>query len=43
MFFVNKYAYAIGAAGGTAFLYGAKSFMGDGEACLISLAQAILN
>ena len=26
MFFVNKYTYAIGALGGTAFLYAAKAF-----------------
>jgi hypothetical protein len=42
MFFMNKYAYALGAVGGTAFLYGAKAFVGDGEACLISMAQMIL-
>jgi hypothetical protein len=42
MFFANKYTYASGAIGGSAFLYGAKAFMGDGKACLISMAQMIL-
>jgi hypothetical protein len=42
MFFMIKYAYALGAVGGTAFLYGAKAFTGDGQACLISAAQALL-
>ena len=29
MFFMNKYAYALGAIGGVGFLYAAKSFTGD--------------
>ena len=41
MFFMNKYAYALGAIGGVGFLYAAKSFTGDGQACLISMAQGI--
>jgi hypothetical protein len=43
MFFANKYAYALGAIGGTAFLFGAQKFMGDGSACLITAAQLLLN
>jgi hypothetical protein len=39
MFFMNKYAYALGAVGGTAFLYGAQAFVGDGQACLIDLSH----
>jgi hypothetical protein len=42
MFFANKYTYALGAIGGSAFLYGAKAFVGDGQTCLISTAQTIL-
>jgi hypothetical protein len=42
MFFINKYAYAIGALGGVGFLYAAKAFSGTGEACLTSAAQWIL-
>ena len=41
MFFMNKYAYALGAIGGVGFLYAAKSFTGDGQACLINMAQSI--
>jgi hypothetical protein len=43
MFFMNKYAYALGAIGGTAFLFGAQKFVGDGSACLLSAAQLLLN
>jgi hypothetical protein len=43
MFFMNKYAYALGAIGGTAFLFGAQKFVGDGSSCLLSAAQLLLN
>ena len=42
MFFMNKYAYAVGALGGTAFLYAAKAFTGNGEAALTSMAKVLL-
>lgn len=42
MFFVNKYTYAIGALGGSAFLYAAKAFTGTGEAALTSAASIFL-
>lgn len=42
MFFVNKYTYAIGALGGSAFLYAAKAFTGSGEAALTSAASIFL-
>lgn len=42
MFFVNKYAYALGALGGTGFMYAAKSFVGDGSGCTVDMAKQIL-
>ena len=41
MFFLNKYAYGIGAIAGTAFMYASKSYMGDGQAALIDMAKAL--
>ena len=42
MFFVNKYSYALGALGGTGFMYAAKSFVGDGSGCTVDMAKQIL-
>lgn len=41
MMFLNKYNYAIGAIGGTAFTYAAKSYMGTGEGALIDMARML--
>jgi hypothetical protein len=41
MFFLNKYAYGLGAAGGVGMLWAAKAFMGDGQACLIDMAKVL--
>lgn len=41
MFFLNKYSYAIGVIGGTAFTYAAKSYMGTGEGALIDMARIL--
>lgn len=41
MFFLNKYNYAIGVIGGTAFTYAAKSYMGTGEGALIDMARIL--
>jgi hypothetical protein len=41
MFFLNKYAYGLGAAGGVGMLWAAKAFMGDGQACLVDMAQVL--
>lgn len=42
MFFLNKYAYALGAIGGTGIIYAAKAFVGDGSGALIDLARILL-
>lgn len=42
MFFINKYAYALGAIGGTGFMYAAKSFVGDGTGCTVDMAKSLL-
>lgn len=43
MMFLNKYNYAIGAIGGTAFTYAAKSYMGTGEGALIDMARILFS
>lgn len=42
MFFINKYAYALGALGGMGFMYAAKSFVGDGTECTVDMAKLLL-
>jgi len=42
MFFLNKYAYALGAIGGTGIVYAAKAFVGDGSGALVDLARVLL-
>lgn len=42
MFFINKYAYALGAIGGVIFTYIAKSCISSGAGCTIDMAKQIL-